>query len=79
MIKLIYNQLSDYVENISNVILCSFPQAHNTQHALLKLLESWQKKLDEKDMVATVLMDLSKIYDCIPHNLLINKLSAYDT
>ena len=35
------------------------------------------KGLDEKGMVATVLMDLSKAYDCIPHDLLIAKLSAY--
>ena len=34
--------------------------AHNTQYALLKLLQSWQKEFDEKGMVATVLMDLPK-------------------
>ena len=28
-------------------------------------------------MVATVLMDRSRAYDCIPHDLLIAKLSAY--
>ena len=75
--KLLYNRLSDYVENIFNVILCGFRKAHSTQHALFKLLQSWQKELDEKGMVATVLMDLSKAYDCIPHDLLIAKLNTY--
>ena len=77
--KLLYKRLSNYVENIFNVILCGFRKAHSTQHALLKLLQSWQKELDEKGMVATVLMDLSKAYDCIPHYLLIAKLNAYAT
>ena len=74
--KLLYNRLSDYVENIFNVILCGFRKAHSTQHALFKLLQSWQKELDEKGMVATALMDLFKAYDCIPHDLLIAKLNT---
>ena len=36
-----------------------------------------KKELDEKGMVATVLMDLLKAYDCILHELLIAKLNAY--
>ena len=35
-----------------------------------------KKELDEKGMVATVLMDLSKAYDDIAHDLLIAKLNA---
>ena len=50
---------------------------HNIQHTLFKLLQSWQKELDEKVMMATVLMDLSRAYDCIPLDLLMAKLNAY--
>ena len=75
--KLIYNQLSDYSENVLNNILCGFRKAHSTQHALFKLLQSWQQVLDNGGFIGTILMDLLKAYDCIPHNLLIAKLECY--
>ena len=56
---------------------CGFRKAHNTQHNLFKLLHSWQKELDQKVFVVTVLMDLSIAYDYIPHGLLIVKLECY--
>ena len=66
---------------ISNRILsakiCGFRKGHSTQHALLNLLKNWQKCLDKSGVVGTVLMDLSKAYDCLPHDLLLAKLSAY--
>ena len=75
--RLIYNQLSEYTESFLNHILCGFRKAHRTQHALFKLLQSWQKELDNGGFVGTILMDLSKAYDCIPHELLIAKLKCY--
>ena len=57
--------------------LCGFRKTYNTQHALFKLLHSWQKQLDQKRFVSTILMDLSKVYDCIPHDFLIVKLECY--
>ena len=66
---------------ISNRILsakiCGFRKGHSTQHALLNLLKNWQKCLDKSGVVGTVLMDLSKAYDCLPHDLLLAKFSAY--
>ena len=74
--KVIYNQLSHYSDSFLNNILCDFRKAHSTQHALLKLLQSWQQVLDNGGSIDTILMDLSKVYDCIPLNLLIAKLEC---
>ena len=61
-----------------NTLLCGFRKAHSTQHTLFKLFQAWQEELDKSDFVATVLMDLSKAYDCLPHDLLVAKFEAYD-
>ena len=70
-------QINSYFDKIFSNLLCGFRKKHSTQHALLQLLRSWPKYLDEGKIVGTVLMDLSKAYDCLPHDLLIAKLSAY--
>ena len=75
--RIIYNQLSQHSEQFLNSILCGFRKADNTQHPLFKLLHSWQRELDSGGFVGTILMDLSKAYDCISHELLIAKLECY--
>ena len=44
---------------------------------LIRLVENWKKQLDNKKFVGAVLMDLSKAFDCVPHDLLIAKMHAY--
>ena len=61
-----------------NKLLCGFRKAHSTQHALFKLLHNFQKELDNLGFIDTILMDLSKAYDCLPHDLIIAKFEAYD-
>ena len=41
----------------------------------MRLIENWKGALDENFQIGTVLMDLSKAFDCISHDLLIAKLS----
>ena len=65
------------MDNFLNQLLCGFRKAHSTQHALFRLIQSWQKELDESGFVGTILMDLSKAYDCLPHDLMVAKLEAY--
>ena len=75
--KILYDQLYIYMDNFLNELLCGFRKAHSTQHALFKLLQAWQKELDNSGFIGTILMDLSKAYDCLPHDLWIAKLGAY--
>ena len=76
--KIIYNQLNTYMKNKLSIYLCGFRKDYSTQHTLINMVTKWQKCLDKKGgIVGTVLMDLSKAYDCIQHDLLIAKLQAY--
>ena len=50
---------------------------HGCQKVLLGLLEDWKTALDNNEYVMTVLMDLTKAFDCLPHKILLSKLSAY--
>ena len=57
--------------------LCGYRKGYRTQHALIKLIESWRQSLDNRGYSGGVLMDLSKAFDTINHELLIAKLHAY--
>ena len=41
------------------------------------MIEKWKQCLDNKGVCAALLTDLSKAFDCLPHNLLLAKLHAY--
>ena len=75
--KVIYDQLSQYLEKYLNSLLCGFRKAHSSQQALFKLLQAWQEELDKSGFVGTILMDLSKACDSLPHDLLVAKFEAY--
>ena len=44
---------------------------------MARLLEEWRENLDKNYVVGGVLMVLSKVFDCGPHDLLLAKLAAY--
>ena len=75
--KLLTNQINSFFQNKFSSLLCGFRKKYSTQHALLKLLHKWQSCLDNRGKVGTILMDLSKAFDCLPHDLLLAKLKAY--
>ena len=65
------------MNNFLNELLSGFCKVHSMQHALFKLLQAWQKELGNSGFIGSILVDLSKAYDCLLHDLLIAKLGAY--
>ena len=75
--RVIFDQLYDFVGPKLSPLLSGFRKGYSTQHALLHMLHSWHRDLDKGQFVAAVLMDLSKAFDCMNHDLLLAKLHAY--
>ena len=75
--RLMFQQMSSFVDNVISPYLCGFRKGYSTQHALLLLMHKINKSLDLKQKVGLLMMDLSKTFDCISHDLIIAKLYAY--
>jgi hypothetical protein len=41
------------------------------------VIDNWKKAIDKNEYLAAILMDLSKAFDCPPHDLLLMKAKAY--
>ena len=62
------------MDNYLNELLSGF---HSVQLALFRLIQSWQEEFYLSAFVGIILMELSNAYYCLPHDLLIAKLTAY--
>ena len=75
--RAIFDQLMEFLNNHFSPLLSAFRSGFGCQTALLRIIEDWKKALDDNKFIAAILMDLSKAFDCLPHNLLMLKLEAY--
>ena len=75
--RFIHENLMSSVTNFLSDFISAYRKGYSTNHVLLRLIENWKAALDSNLFTGAVLMDLSKAFDCIPHDLLIAKLHAY--
>lgn len=76
--KIVHNQLSDFliINNIINPMQSGFRKQHGTSTAIVRVCDDIRKAIDDRMMTCMVLLDLSKAFDCVNHELLLIKLSA---
>ena len=75
--RYLHNQIPSFSNEFSSDFISAYRKGYSTNHVLIRLIENWKTALDKNLFTGTVLMDLSKAFDCIPHDLLIAKLHAY--
>ena len=70
--RLIHNQLSNFFENNLSKFQCGFRKGFNAQDCLIVMVEKWKRMLDNGGTCGALLTDLSKAFDCLPHDLLLS-------
>ena len=75
--RFINDKLLSHVSDIICDFISAYRSKYSSNHLILRLTEEWKQNIDKGFFAGAVLMDLSKKFDCIPHDLLIVKLSAH--
>jgi hypothetical protein len=77
--KVVCIRLINFLEkhNIFIEIQHSFCQSKSTSTALVNFLDNVYKTLDNKEVCVGLFLDLSKEFDMVNHNTLLQKLDTY--
>ena len=72
------NSLNIFEENILfNQNQYGFRPGHSTEHAALELVDKITSQMGNNETPIHILLDLSKAFDTIDHNILLDKLKYY--
>lgn len=75
--KIIHMQMTEHFESIFHDYMFAYRKFHDCPAALLTLTEDWRAELDKRKVIGAVAIDLSKAFDCLSHELLLEKLKFY--
>ena len=75
--RFLHEQFKPFVETFLSDFVAASGERYSCYHVLMQLIENWKRAPDENFQIDTVLVDLSKAFDCISHDVPMAKLYAY--
>ena len=74
-----YDQVCKHISN-SKILYSKhfgFQKGHSTDHALLQLVDQIYESFERNEYIIGVFIDLSKAFDTVGHNILLQRLEIY--
>ena len=69
--KFLNERLLPFVNRFISEPMSAYKSGYISNHVLIRIIENWRHALASDLFTGAVLMDLSKAFDCIPHDFLI--------
>ena len=70
-------QISEHFEGIFHDFMFTYRKFHGCASAIQTVTEHWREELDKRKIIAAVAIDLSNAFDCLLHELILEKLKFY--
>ena len=67
--KFLCKQITTFIDPLPSKYQFGFRKGFSAQHCLLAMLEKWKNAVDKGKVFGALLTDLSKAFDCLPHEL----------
>ena len=77
--RVVYDQIVNHftIHNLFSNRQSGFRAGYSTQDVLLHVSDSWLRAIDAGQYVGAIFLDLAKAFDCVNHDILLQKLDHY--